>query len=411
MEGPVRTFSFLILMHEIFKKGPANINKIQHMGLLAVKIAQMFALRIDFLSAQKCSQLSTLLQNNTTIDELNSEEILQQPYMSHLLKHLKAIDMTPFASASVAQVHLGVLESGDRVAIKILKQDYVKSFEKDLKKVIFLFRIFIFFYPKLMRVANPIAVLKMIEKDTLNELDLRREYQHHSRLRVLFEEYRDLVDLADMGFQRLYPEYSEKEILVSDLIDGKTFETLMDEGALSYDVLLRLFHLQGFFMFCIGEFHGDLHPGNVMYARGSIYFIDCGALGTVEEQLRNGLFSFMKFLSQSDFASCAEALHDMSDRKIEQQPYEVFEQKFLELYKEFPDKTVSQVSLTMQMMKTIQLGVHSGMSFSKGMFPVIKSLMYLDGMVRRVNPNAILMKDIQPFVEEFERYMQNGRSL
>jgi ubiquinone biosynthesis protein len=407
----VKAFSFMTLMYEIFKKGPANIEKIQQMGLLAVKFAQLFALRIDFLSAQKCSQLSTLLQNNTSPDELSSDEILQQPFMSCLLTHLKAIDMTPFASASVAQVHRGVLETGEHVAIKILKRDYVKNFEKDLKKVIFLFRICILFYPKLRRVANPIALLEMIEKDTKNELDLRREYQHHNMLRALFEEYKDRVDLADMGFQKIYPEYIKKELLVSDLIEGKTFETLMNEGTLSYTVLLRLFHLQGFFIFCVGKFHGDLHPGNVMYANEKIYFIDCGAIGAVEENLRNGLFFFMKYLSQSDFTRCAKALHDMSEIKIEDSHFDTFVKRFLELYSDFANKTVSQVSLTMQMMKTIQLGVHSGMSFSKGMFPVIKSLMYLDGMVRRVNPDAILMKDMQPFVEEFERYMQNGRSL
>ena len=73
-----------------------------------------------------------------------------------------------------------------------------------------------------------------------------------------------------------------------------------------------------------------------------------------------------------------------------------------ELYSDFTDKTVSQVSLTKKMMQTIKLGVNSGMVFEKGIFAIIRSLMYLDGMVLRCNPDAVSMKDMRRFVKEFK---------
>ena len=54
------------------------------------------------------------------------------------------------------------------------------------------------------------------------------------------------------------------------------------------------------------------------------------------------------------------------------------------------------------MMETIKLGVLNGMKFEEGMFGIIKSLMYLDGMVLSVNPNAILVKDMRGFIKEFD---------
>ncbi len=45
------------------------------------------------------------------------------------------------------------------------------------------------------------------------------------------------------------------------------------------------------------------------------------------------------------------------------------------------------------------------MSFEQRMFPSIKSLMYLDGMVLRCNPKAVLMKDMRKYIEEFNRFM------
>jgi ubiquinone biosynthesis protein len=58
-------------------------------------------------------------------------------------------------------------------------------------------------------------------------------------------------------------------------------------------------------------------------------------------------------------------------------------------------------------METIKLGVNSGMSFEQGMFPIIKSLMYLDGMVLRANPKAILMKDMRQFIDEFRKIISS----
>ena len=53
------------------------------------------------------------------------------------------------------------------------------------------------------------------------------------------------------------------------------------------------------------------------------------------------------------------------------------------------------------MMETIKLGVLSGMRFGDDMFPIMKSLTYLDGMVLRCDPQARLLEDMRPFVEAF----------
>jgi len=63
--------------------------------------------------------------------------------------------------------------------------------------------------------------------------------------------------------------------------------------------------------------------------------------------------------------------------------------------------------LTKQMMYTIRLGVLSGMTFEKGMFPIIKSLMYLDGVVLQGAPDMILMKEMRKYIKSFEEAKEN----
>ena len=53
------------------------------------------------------------------------------------------------------------------------------------------------------------------------------------------------------------------------------------------------------------------------------------------------------------------------------------------------------------MMKTIRMAVESGMEFPKGVFPVIKCLMYLDGMALRCAPEKLLLDDAVTFSGDF----------
>jgi ubiquinone biosynthesis protein len=61
--------------------------------------------------------------------------------------------------------------------------------------------------------------------------------------------------------------------MVSEFIPGRSFHELLEAGALDYDTLLELFHIRGFCMFCVGTFHGDMHPGNVLLTGDKLCFI------------------------------------------------------------------------------------------------------------------------------------------
>ena len=66
---------FINLLWMIYGNKKINIDKIQSYGLLAIKIGQTHALRVDFLPADKCAKLSQLYRATTPIP---SEEALKQ---------------------------------------------------------------------------------------------------------------------------------------------------------------------------------------------------------------------------------------------------------------------------------------------------------------------------------------------
>lgn len=183
------------------------------MGLLAVKIAQYYALRADFIDESTCVYLAKLYEYSYEAQKQDIDEIIGDDMWT--LTAMKSYEKLPFASVSIGQVHLGFLRNSgnksEKVAIKIRRE----NFKKELK----------------------------------------------------------------------------------------------------YSDLLRVFKYHTFYMFKLGVFHGDLHPGNIILGEnGDISLIDCSTIGRVKTKLRVGLFWFFYYLSRYDYEKSAFYLNEMSEK-------------------------------------------------------------------------------------------------
>ena len=401
----MNSYNFLKLINNIYGKQPIDLPFIEKQGLLAVKIGQAHALRADFLPADKCLELSRLYRQAAPVSAENIKTLIGKYQGADYLHNFRHFEDRPLACASVSQVHRAQLADGREVVVKVVKQDFAPGFKKDLRRAKLIFRVAMLFNPNLKGVANPLVMLDNLEKMTLDELDLRREARGLELLQSLAQQYGNRYNLSKLGFTCVHHELSSANVMVSDYIAGPTLDELIIGSKLKYEHLLDLFRLQGFYMFCLGVFHGDIHPGNIIYSADKYFFVDTGYIGRARSYLRHNLLDFFDHLSEYSYQKAAASLYAMSKKQLSQERYDRFEADFIALYSDFAGKTVSQISLTKKMYQTIRLGVESGLDFSEDIFDVIKSLMYLDGMVLRVNPQAVLLHDMRAFISEFKAKM------
>jgi ubiquinone biosynthesis protein len=400
----VNWFGFVRLLRQIYGRGLPDTDWIQRQGLLAVKIGQIHALRIDFLDQERCERLATLFRHTDSVPPEGVHRLLAEYLTEDQRAAIVDLDTVPLASASVGQVHRAKLAGGEDVVVKLVKRDVRSAFLRDVRSVRRFLRVVLLAYPRLRQVGDPLGILEDVRGYTLSELDLCNEAQGHRTLRRIRDENRNVFDLSALRFARVYEDVSNSNVLVTEYLSGRTFDELLEAGQLAYDDLLLLFKVHMFYVFGVGTFHGDIHPGNIILQDGKICFVDTGYIGTVGNKIRAGLYRFMKSLAYYDYEGCAQYLNAMADREIRGAAYRAFRGKLLDLYADFTDTTVSQISLTTKMMHTIKLGVVSGMVFERGIFPIIRSLMYLDGMVLRCKPDAVLMRDMRPFLAESEGF-------
>ena len=408
----MKTIKLLFLIASFFKKNKLpDLDNIQSLGLLAVKITQHFALRTDFLSWEMCQHLSRLFGESSMASKsnLNLEKIVKQ---KKLTRYFSQVEIQAFNAASVGQVHFASLKASGRskkekeVVIKLIKGDFEREFLKDIARLELCFRLMMIFYPKLKKVFNPIGALEHIREYTLAEFNLFNEVKGAAELENIRNKYFKVFPvLKEVKFPNYYPEISDKHLLVIERIKGPTVDEQLKKGLFKYEQLLSLFQAHAFFIFKEGVFHGDLHPGNVILNnKKKFVFIDNAAISKTKFKISRYLFLFFANLCRENFKQAAIHLGEMAENKVTnpsvlQRYYNEFER----LYQGFNDKKISETSLTRQMMLSVKMAVNHGYTFDKSMFPVIKSFMYMDGMVLRCKPDAYLMKDLNPLINRFEK--------
>ena len=396
----------LRLLKTIYYGRPPDIKLIQSLGLLAVKIGQTYAQRADFLAESSCRELAKLYRQTTPIAADGIDSLIDDAVGEGWRASFRFLSREPLASASVGQVHKGVLLTGESVVVKVVRRDFRQAFEQDIDNAERILKRLVWIYPKLARVADPIGTLRHIGKSTLSELDLRNEVQGQHDLAAIYQRHREEFDLAKLAFPKIYEALSSERVMVSEFVKGPTFDELLESGNLGFETLLDLFEIHGFFLFCTGTFHGDIHPGNIILREGQIVFLDTGAISRVPAAMRRGLFRFFDALVNEDLERSALSLEAMSRTPLSEERSKRFQRAFQDLYSGFLGKSVAELSLSRQMMQTIRLAVDHGMDFETGMYPIVKSLMYLDGMVLRCAPSTDLMAELRPYLDRFRPWVE-----
>ena len=398
----MKLVTFLRFFRQLKGKKPVNIDAIQSMGLLAVKLGQIFALRPDLIEPQRCIELQRLYSRAATIPEEDSEQLLNRFAPSGFRDHFQSIEPTPFAAASIGQIHRAVLKDGTKVVVKIIKADFEASFRRDVRRMKRWIRMGLFFNPRLRKVGNPIGLLAHIEDYTLRELNLLNEIEGRNQLIAKSEAIEMHFSMPKLKFPKMWEDLSNQHVLVMEEITHPTLEEHLENGTFTWPDMLELFRIHGAFMFGLGTFHGDLHPGNAMMdAEGNFHFIDTGAICNAPEHVRNALFGFFYFLAKGELKNAFDAMLTMAAVQPEGKTLQTYYDSMNELYDGFVGTSVSEVSLTEQMMKTVKAAVLAGCAFGEEAFPIIRSLMYMDGMVLKGHPEVDLISSMGPYLDEF----------
>ncbi|AQT78743.1 hypothetical protein B1R94_05000 [Mycolicibacterium litorale] len=196
-----------------------------------------------------------------------------------------SFDETPFASASIAQVHFATLHSGEDVVVKIQRPGIRRRVAADLQilkrfaQVIEL--------AKLGRRLSAQDVVADFSDNLAEELDFRIEAQS-------MEAWVSGLHGSPLGRNIRVPqvhwEFTSERVLTMERVHGVRIDDVKEIRKKGFDgtelVKALLFStFEGGLRH--GLFHGDLHAGNLLIDdQGRIVFLDFGIMGRIDPRTR-----------------------------------------------------------------------------------------------------------------------------
>ena len=294
--------------HNFFAGGltPVELRTtLEDLGPTYVKIGQIMSSREDMLPKAFCDELGKLRQNVKPLDPAVARAVIEEETGKKISEIYKEFRDEPLGSASIGQVHYGVLKDGTRVVTKVQRPLIADMMRKDfvvLKKLADLLKV----VSEGEGALDLKSVIMELEAVTEEELDFRVEAANTK----FFKE-----NCLDPDGKILCPdiidELTTERIMTMTYVDGCSIgkkDKVIAQGADPEELGQVLVENYMHQILDVGVFHGDPHQGNIMVSGGKPYWIDFGMMGHISEQSINLIQDIVVSMVTNDLETLTNAV-------------------------------------------------------------------------------------------------------
>ena len=301
-------------------------------------------------------------------------------------------ERTPLAAASIAQVHVATLLTGEEVVVKVQRPTIRTAVYRDLEVMAWLAPFLIGRIP-VSALANPPALVELFTETITEELDFRLEAENMLDVAEVF------AHLDQRGFvvARPHPTLVTRRVLVMERLQGYGWEDI--EGMIAAGISGRDVIRTGMVGFTEGAmvhgiFHGDLHGGNLfVLADGRIALLDFGITARMTEKERMAFLRLMITGATGDIKGQLGAFRDLGALPDDVDLDWVIEE--LRLDGEVFDPTqMSQEEMMAELQRITKALLGMGARLPKILMLYVKNLVFLDGAIATLAPDLDIMAEV-----------------
>lgn len=378
------------------------------LGPTFIKLGQILSTRPDVLPSQYISALEKLQENVPAFPFKEIKHIIENELKEPLYQKFHSFDEKPIASASISQVHIAVLNSGEKVAVKIQRPKIKEKILDDLQRLEAILNFIKFFFPKKVNRANLLNGFQEFKRYTIQELNFINEGEIIERFRKNFK------DWDDVTFPGVYFDYSTEKILTMDWISGLRLKEAIQKltNKDKEKLAIRLAEMELKMFISDGLFHADLHPGNIFFKEdGSIALLDFGMYGELTPEERNRFVLYWLAVVENDVKRAFFHFKEQC-QKLPHANEKAFYEVFKDLADDFYKSRLIDVSITRVYLKMISAGYKYGYIFPEGLLLHAKALTTAEALTFKLFPDARFEKITKPIItREFIRLTLDGKQL
>jgi ubiquinone biosynthesis protein len=301
-------------------------------------------------------------------------------------------DETALAAASIAQVHVARLRTGEDVVVKVQRPQVATLVRKDLKVMAWLAPYLVGRIP-VATLANPPALVELFAETIVEELDFRMEAANMLDVAGM------LHDLEQDGYvtPRPHPTLVTRRVLVMERFHGFNFDDVvgMQDAGIDTEEVIRT-AMVAFMEGAVveGIFHGDLHGGNLLVLDdGRTALLDYGIVGRLDGPRRNAFLRLMLGATTNDPRGQVAALRDLGALPLDADIGAVVAD--LRLDQEVIDPTtLTGEEMVKEVQRVVKAMLGYGAKLPKELMLYVKNLVFLDGAIARLAPDLDLIGEV-----------------
>ncbi|PQO48200.1 ABC1 kinase family protein [Blastopirellula marina] len=268
----------------------------EELGPTFIKLGQILSTRPDIVGVDLAEELKRL-QADVPADSPDKVRALIEAELGQPIEQLfSTFEDKALASASIGQVHLARLFTGEKVVVKVQHHGIEKIVHEDLEILTGLAAL-AENVPE-FRDYHPKATVAEFQRALRRELDFGREERNIQQFEVSFE------DNDTVRIPTVYPDLCTPRVLTMEYIEGiklSNQKLLLAEGIDRSEVARRGAELYMHMIFETGFYHADPHPGNIILLRGDVIgLIDFGMVGRIDDRLREDIEDLLMGITSRD---------------------------------------------------------------------------------------------------------------
>ena len=244
-----------------------------------MKVGQIASQYKDIFPPEVAKAISKLQRQAPAMPFAEIKAQVEKELGKPLDKIFKHFDETPFAAASIGQVHKAILPNGEQVVVKVQYPGVDEACESDLKQVRLALRLM-----GVLKIDRKLQdrLFQEIQESLDNELNYQIEAQNLEVARTFHAALDDKIIIP-----QVFKDYSSRHILTLSLEQGENIETASTWSQRTRNTLgRRLLRAMGQEIFYLKRFHCDPHPGNFAFRQdGSVVIYDYGGVKTLSSDV------------------------------------------------------------------------------------------------------------------------------
>lgn len=381
---------------------------LEELGPSFIKLGQLMSTRADIFPPEYIEEFKKLQDRVPAIPYQDIKQVLEQELKRPLTAIFAEFVPDSIAAASVAQVHLARLFSGEKVAVKIIRPGIDRKIRDDVRLMYLLAdRIERTF--EIGRIIGATNLVKEFERTIFKELDMLVEAGSIEKFALNFK------NIDEIYIPKVHWDYTTKSILVMEHIDGIKMDQVSDIRAHGIDpkeiamIGLRSFSRQ---LMEFGFFHADPHPGNtiVMYD-GRVSLVDFGITGYLDEEMMRQIANLFLGYAEHDYDMVMEALLDAG--LIDEQSMDLhdFRTDLKDVSEPFYGRSLQTISVKDVYDQVMQLVFKYHIRLPRNLLLLLKTFIQTEALGKILGSDASILEVTRPYAKKLLQQGYDARKL